>query len=141
MPISPSTGLENGRLSETALRGAWNALGKPFSAVRGFGTKRKAALRAANKDSDFLLNWHEALERVKASSFCRGENDRAWVAGIDWFLRPDKVSEIMEGKFDDRKPKKFKPERDDRDLSDEDFKECFGRERTEEERREARERT
>lgn len=39
--------------------------------------------------------------RIQKSSFCQGKNDRGWVASFDWFIRPDTVVKIMEGKYDD----------------------------------------
>ena len=35
-----------------------------------------------------------------ASPFCLGAGSRGWKADIDWFLRPDTVTRIMEGKYD-----------------------------------------
>ena len=43
-----------------------------------------------------------ALDRVRSSSFCRGQNDRGWRADLDWFLRPDTVTKLLEGKYEDR---------------------------------------
>jgi len=37
-----------------------------------------------------------------------GENDRAWTATIDWFLRPDSVDKILEGQYLGKK-RKLKP--------------------------------
>jgi len=43
---------------------------------------------------------------IPDSPFLLGENDRGWRADIDWFLRPDSVTRILEGKYRTDKPKK-----------------------------------
>ena len=46
----------------------------------------------------------EAIARIEASAFCRGETDRGqWVATMDWLLSaPDVVVKVLEGKYDNR---------------------------------------
>lgn len=80
---------------------AWNALGKPFSEIR-MTDKRKKAIGQRLGDSFWVENWRRALNVIKKSSFCSGHNDRQWVADIDWFLRPDSVTKIIEGKYSDK---------------------------------------
>ena len=77
---------------------AWNASG--FSKVRKLTEKRKTALKARLKDSDFRENWRNALDHAKRTKFCNGESDSGWVANLDWFLRPDTLTKILEGKYD-----------------------------------------
>jgi len=61
---------------------------------------KKRAFKARLEDSDWCENWREAIERVRCSPFCTGDNDRGWKADIDWFLRPDTVTRLLEGAFD-----------------------------------------
>jgi hypothetical protein len=68
--------------------------------------KRKAALRARMAEAHWRDNWEHALTKLAASAFCTGSNDRQWKADIDFFLRPDSVARLMEGKYDDRTPKR-----------------------------------
>lgn len=51
-----------------------------------------------------LEQWHGVVERISASDFCRGQNDRAWVATFDWLLKPDTAVKVLEGKYDNRTP-------------------------------------
>jgi hypothetical protein len=53
-------------------------------------------------DRYFNNNWEEALERIRASAFCRGSGGNAWVANFDFFIRPNSVARILEGTYDDR---------------------------------------
>jgi hypothetical protein len=79
---------------------AWNASG--LAQCRKLTDKRRSALRKRLADPDWRQTWREALDRAARSSFCQGENDRGWKADIDWFLQPDSVTRILEGKYDDR---------------------------------------
>ncbi len=81
---------------------AWNDLGEPFPQAR-LTQKRRKTIPARYADKFWREHWQEALERVKASSFCRGDGDKGWIANLDWFLRPDTVTRILEGQYDDRK--------------------------------------
>jgi hypothetical protein len=65
------------------------------------GTRRRT-LESRLKEPFFKANWKDAMLRVRKSSFCCGENDRKWRADFDWFVRPDTVAKIMEGKYDNK---------------------------------------
>lgn len=80
-------------------RKTWNESG--FATCRKLTKNRVAALKARLKDADWRENWRTAIAKIKASSFCRGESDRGWKAEVDWFLKPDTFTKIMEGKYDD----------------------------------------
>ena len=81
---------------------AWNGLGAPFASIRAWTPKRKAALSLRLKNDWWRENWRAALGRVKTSGFCGGSGEQAWVADVDWFLRPDSAAKLLEGKYDDR---------------------------------------
>lgn len=65
--------------------------------------KRCAAVSARMKDPYFRENYKSAIRRIAQSPFCCGENDRGWKATIDWFLKPDTITYVMEGKYDPKK--------------------------------------
>jgi hypothetical protein len=65
---------------------------------------RRRSLDSRLRDKFFSDNWRKAMGRIPASSFCMGRNERGWRANFDWFIRPDTVAKIMEGKYDDQKP-------------------------------------
>ncbi|NQV24327.1 MAG: hypothetical protein HQ518_08150 [Rhodopirellula sp.] len=89
---------------------AWNATG--LVQCRSLTEKRRAALRVRLTDDDWKTSWREALDRAAQSSFCRGGNDRGWRGDVDWFLKPDTVTQLCEGKFDDSKGGKGKSTQD-----------------------------
>jgi hypothetical protein len=82
---------------------AWNGLeGLPRCLL--VSDKRRRWLGARLREKFFQDNWLAAMQRVKDSPFCRGENDRGWRATFDWFILPDSVPKVMEGKYDYRTP-------------------------------------
>ncbi len=80
---------------------SWNKI-EGVRHVRGIAGKRGTTIKARLADPDWRDNWQAALERVGRSSFCKGGGDQGWVADLDWFLKPDILTKIMEGKYDDR---------------------------------------
>lgn len=77
----------------------WNATPGVQNA-RSMTPGRMKAFKVRCKSNGWPESVEEALERVAASDFCLGKNDRGWVADIDWFLRPDTLTKILEGKYD-----------------------------------------
>lgn len=48
----------------------------------------------------------ECFRKINESDFCNGENDRVWVANIDWFFSNDKNwLKVYEGNYDNRQRK------------------------------------
>lgn len=78
---------------------AWNELGCVGS-VQAATTKRKAAFRQRVRDEFWSGHWREALAAIQGNAALQGDNDRGWVADFDWFLRPDTVAKLVEGKYD-----------------------------------------
>ena len=83
---------------------AWNNIEGVSQAIK-ITDKRRTALNVRLAEPDWRSNWQAALERVGRSSFCRGSGDRRWVANLDWFIKPDTVTNLLEGKFDDASSK------------------------------------
>lgn len=70
--------------------------------------KRKAAIRQRwyNGTGQDLNNWENAFSKIKQSDFLMGNNDKDWQASFDWVIRPDSITKIMEGKYDNREKSK-----------------------------------
>jgi hypothetical protein len=45
--------------------------------------------------------WLGVIQRLGESAFCCGNNDRGWIAGFDFLLRPETPTSTLEGKYDD----------------------------------------
>ena len=78
----------------------WNLI-PGVSRCKVVTANRKRAIAARMKDKFWRENWRAAMQKVARSPFCRGSNDRSWIADIDWFLRPDTVVRLLEGAYDD----------------------------------------
>lgn len=77
----------------------WNAL----DGVRHMATMtahRIKQVRARLAEDFFAANYRDAMNKVMQSPGLLGNNNRKWVADFDWFIRPNTVPAIMEGKYD-----------------------------------------
>lgn len=79
----------------------WNEAAKRLSlpTIKSMTKKRKTTIRQQWKDPFWRENWSAAMTKITESDFLQGGNDRGWRANIDWFLRPDTVSKVMEGAY------------------------------------------
>lgn len=86
---------------------AWNEAAQAFGwrVCRDFTPKRVSSLRARLRDPAWRDGWRGALTRAGPIPGLRGQNDRDWIANVDWFLRPGTVTKILEGHYDAWKPK------------------------------------
>jgi len=62
--------------------------------------KRAKAIKVRLGEQWWRENWREALGKIPDSPFLMGDNDTGWTANIDFFLKPDTVTKILEGKYD-----------------------------------------
>ena len=97
---------------------AWYGLPDPFPKIAAWTKKRAAAFKERMKDPHFRENWPAGIERMRNSAFCQGANERGWRADVDFFLRPDTLVKLLEGKYDkngrrpvERAPAGLSPER------------------------------
>jgi hypothetical protein len=82
----------------------WLAVAVPagLPGFRAISDKRRTACRARLKTEGFDAI-QQAIEKVPKSSFLTGVTSRdGWKADIDFFLKPDTITKILEGKYDDR---------------------------------------
>lgn len=86
---------------------AWNRITRPpIARCRDLTSGRKRKIRTRLTERP-LPEWEAVMARIQASSFCRGENDRGWSASFDWLVgSPDVAVKVLEGKYDDQKPKR-----------------------------------
>lgn len=81
----------------------WNSC-SAFSKIRSLTENRRRAWKARMSDQFFRENWQTAFQTMQALPFCLGQNARGWKADADWFLKPDSVARIMEGKYGSSEP-------------------------------------
>lgn len=89
---------------------AWNALNSGLPKCLVVSTKRRLALKARLREPFFKEHWRAAMAKLPESDFLTGINDRGWIATFDWFISPEAVPKIIEGKYENRsKNSKNKP--------------------------------
>jgi len=82
---------------------AWNSVGAPFKAIQQWTASRQKWLSSRMRDPWWKSHWREGLERMRKSAFCRGETDHGtWIMDIEFFLKPNSVAKLLEGKYDNR---------------------------------------
>ena len=67
--------------------------------ARGIKDKRRKAFNVRINEPEWARDYLNALAEIPKSPFLRGENDRGWVANIDWFLDKPSVNKILEGLY------------------------------------------
>lgn len=78
-------------------------------AARSLTTVRKRKIKTRLEERP-LSEWQTVFEKMAASSFCCGENDRRWKADFDWILDNDNNAvKVLEGKFDNRQHQPTRP--------------------------------
>lgn len=92
-----------------AMQALWNEYTThPIARCRELSTKRRRQIRSRLTERP-LTEWADVIRRIERSTFCRGTNDRGWVASFDWLIgSPDVAVKVLEGKYDDR-PKTERP--------------------------------
>lgn len=63
---------------------------------------RRSGLTSRLKDAGGLQGWIVALEKAKSSPLCTGDNNRGWVADLDFLLQQKSFTRLMEGSYDNR---------------------------------------
>lgn len=77
----------------------WNSKAN-LPTIRKLTPQRQAKLKARMMEPEFAGNWKEIIDRVAASSFCIGQNDRGWKADVDWILKNStNYVKVLEGKY------------------------------------------
>jgi len=90
--------------SPQSLVEAWNSgTTAPIPKCKELTPKRRTHALARLRDAP-IDTWRDVIARIEASAFCRGQNDRGWVATFDWLLQPETRVKVLEGKYDNRAP-------------------------------------
>jgi hypothetical protein len=86
------------------LQALWNRLAHPeLPRWVGLSKTRKRIADARLRERS-LQEYARIIERINASKFCRGVNDRNWKVTPDWFLKPDNIDKVLGGNYDGGEP-------------------------------------
>lgn len=100
--VGNGIGKKEERQEVAAFADAWNAhVTAPIGHCRELTPARRKLIAARLKEHP-LDDWVAIFDRINASPFCRGENDRGWHADFDWVLKPEVRAKVSEGKYDPR---------------------------------------
>lgn len=82
----------------------WNDLAGKIGlpAVQRLTPARKSQLKNRLAECGGLEGWRTALDKLAASSFCRGDSRSGWRADFDFILQAKSFTKLMEGSYDDR---------------------------------------
>jgi len=97
---------------------SWNAVG-PVRSSR-LNDKLRSSIKARLRTPWWAEHWLKALEKVPECPFLCGQGERGWKADLAWFLKPNSVQEILDGKYDGtfrQQQPTAKPTRTDSTLS------------------------
>lgn len=76
----------------------WNSFSN-LPKVRQLTPSRAKKLGQRLSDPFFTEHWLAGIARAAASAFCTGQGNSGWKANLDWFLRPDSLAYLLEGKY------------------------------------------
>jgi len=84
----------------------WNetAAGCGLPRAKVLDDGRRRSIRKRLDDGGGLEAWCRALEAVRRSRHCRGENDRGWKADLDFVCQPKSWRRLLEGTYGDDAP-------------------------------------
>lgn len=92
---------KKGRALFEDFKAYWNTtLGTHLPEIRLYSDKRAKAFATRIMNPEWRDHWKEAIDKIPSCPFLLGENDRKWKADAEFFLRPDTVAKIIEGKYD-----------------------------------------
>jgi hypothetical protein len=81
----------------------WNENCGELPQLRSLGNARKSKVKARLRETPDLEIWKAAIQRISKSDFCTGKGPTGWIAGFDWFIKPETLSKVLEGNYDTRK--------------------------------------
>lgn len=78
----------------------WNSK-KSLPTIREITQGRRKQLAIRMREKTFAENWQLIVDKIAASKFCTGQNDRGWKVDVDWTLKNEtNYVKVLEGKYD-----------------------------------------
>ena len=87
----------------------WHSICTSLPKVRMITDARRAKIktRLSEFGDDPMATLRTIFEKIQASDFCKGDNDRHWQADFDWVFENDtNWVKVVEGKYDNLQPPK-----------------------------------
>ena len=82
----------------------WNEMARSagLPMAQKFTAARQRSLKLRLRDAVWRERWREAIGRIPNSPFLTGRNQNRWKASLDWFLKEDALTRILEGTYDEQ---------------------------------------
>lgn len=80
---------------------AWNSLGLQQLTKVTSESKRGGMLRARVNEYG-VKKVLEAIEKIRGSSFLKGQNQDGWTITFEWFVKPNNFPKVLEGNYDNK---------------------------------------
>ena len=90
----------NNKVNGDEIKKKWEELNPNLPSIRCFNEKRNKALKTLLKNNNATIDdLYKVFEVISACSFCQGNNDRKWLATLDWVLNDTKgcFNRLLEG--------------------------------------------
>lgn len=81
----------------------FNSTCESFSKITGINGKRKTSVAARWKEHPSLNFFKEYFEKVEATEFLKGKNERGWKANFDWLMNAANMDKVREGRYENNK--------------------------------------
>lgn len=98
-------------INYSSLQEYWNSK-ENLTKIKSLSNKRKEKIKIRIEEID-KEQFKIAIDKINASDFCTGKNERNWKADIDWLINNDtNIIKVLEGKYDNKlteMPTKIKP--------------------------------
>ena len=94
----------------------YNAICISFPKIKTISDARRRTIKARLKT--YTVEDFKALfEKTEASSFLKGANNHNWSATFDWLIKDSNMAKVLDGNYDDKKPKNKDADRLEQDYA------------------------
>lgn len=83
----------------------WNQHRGTLPEVRSMSSHRMRKVLARVGEESSREVWATVVQRIAASPFHTGKNDRGWIANFDWLLKPDTREKVLEWRPSEPQPR------------------------------------
>lgn len=85
------------------IREMYNQTCKSFPRCTVMSDARKKAVKARIAGGYTVEDFKRLFEKAEASSFLKGQNNRNWMATLDWMLKDANMAKVLDGNYDDHR--------------------------------------
>jgi hypothetical protein len=92
--------VETEKINYKEILNYWNSKG--YAPIKVISEQRKQKLKTRISEIG-IEQFKLAIDKITASNFCKGENNKNWKASFDWLIQNDtNIIKVLEGKYDNK---------------------------------------